>query len=171
DHKRKPRDKSQWCFGEAVHQPGHGVKLPFPEKKHITTTSKKCIDATQQVGKCWRRRAGSKRGRREAEDANRRSDGLSQFVAKLLDGCSHHLAVDLRMSVINVAEVSRREYNSSFVQELGRGAWFVFGREPDSFGESRVHQVRQESLVIPSGEGWPAKFHKVDFNSVPDDIL
>jgi hypothetical protein len=45
------------------------------------------------------------------------------------------------------------------------------GREPDGFGESPVHQVRQKSFVIPAGEGWPAKLHKVDFYAVPDDIL
>ena len=34
-----------------------------------------------------------------------------------------------------------------------------------------MHQVRQESLMVPAGEGWPSKVHEIDFYSFPDDIF
>jgi hypothetical protein len=77
----------------------------------------------------------------------------------------------LRMSDVDVPEVSRREHDRSAVQKLGRGTGFTLGREPNSFRITRLHQMRQESLMIPAGEGWPTKLHKIDLYSFPDDIL
>jgi hypothetical protein len=115
DEKRKPRDKSQGCFCVAVNQAGHGVELTFMEEKHVTTTREKRINAAQQVGDFWSLRCGIHRSCREAKDPNRRRQGISQFNAKLVNTRSQNLHMNLRMSGIDMAEVSRREYDSFVV--------------------------------------------------------
>jgi hypothetical protein len=90
---------------------------------------------------------------------------------KLLNTRSEHLHVNLRMSGIDVSEVSGCEYDSSFVKGLSRGNGYSFGGEPNSFGQPRLHQARQERLVIPAREGWSPNLREVDFYSLPNDIF
>ena len=52
------------------------------------------------------------------------------------------VGLPLRMSGVDVAEVSRSEHDRSVVQKLGRRTGLTFGREPDSFRITRLHQVR-----------------------------
>jgi hypothetical protein len=59
--------------------------------------------------------------------------------------------VEAMLDKERAAELSRREYDSSLAQELGRRTGIALGREPNSFGMSRVHQLRQESLMVTVG--------------------
>ena len=47
----------------------------------------------------------------------------------------------------------------------------VYGGEEHGLGKSLAHEVCQERVAIPSGEGGAAKIHEVDFDSFLDDLL
>src|SRR5260370_496492 len=57
---------------------------------------------------------------------------------------------------INAAKIPRRKPNGFLVESHGRGNGGALGGKKHRVGESRTHQVDEQSTAIPTLECWPA---------------
>ena len=120
--------------------------------------------------------SGSRFVRRERSSCKAKKAGgrrvcFAQLILKLLNTRSQQSHVNLRVSRIPVAKVSRRKHHSFLVESLGRRNRGALGGEIYSLGESCRHQVGQQGTTIPTLECRPAKIDVVDLDALLDDVF
>src|SRR5580700_3035421 len=141
NHQGKTNDEAHRRLRVAVYQSLHIVELALAKKQHIAASSEKSIDTTKQIGDLRHRFVPRERSSRQAKKASRCRFCFTQLLLKLLNSRAQQSHVNLRVSWIPVAKISRGKHYRLLVENLGRGNCGALRGEKYSLGESSTHQM------------------------------
>src|SRR4029077_6838828 len=150
-------------LGIAVDQSGHVIELALPKQQPVAALREKRLEAMKHPGHVRSRLLGGERSNGQAEKTGGRRGPFAQLIPKLMNTGSQQARVNLRVCLIHVPEVSRRD--RFLVEGLRRRSSRPFRREKYRLGESRGNQMSQQGGAIPTLERGPAKIQIVDLDA------
>src|ERR1700722_3730120 len=122
-----------------VYESLHLVELALAKQHNVAAGGEKSVDSAKQIGNLRHRLVRSERSGRQTKKANRRRGFFAHLLLKLLNSRSQQSHVNLGVSSVTVAKISRRKHHGFLVERFGRRDYETVGVERSGLGESCTH--------------------------------